>query len=67
MKTKEEIEYKAAPYGRIATIPKGTAVIPADNLPIGGFWVQPWPGMDEQADGWMRNYGFLLFTSEVTQ
>lgn len=62
--TKARIHHHEAPYGFIATIPAGTPVVPADNLPsIPGnpqYWVQPWPGMSEQAESWQRCYGFLV-------
>ena len=62
---KEDIEYKAAPYGYIATIPAGTPVVPADNLPDGGYWVSDWNDMDDKAESWMRNYGFHVGEEEV--
>lgn len=65
MRTRETIEYHAAPYGKVATIPAGTPVIPADNLPDGGWWAEPWEGMSEAEESWERNYGFLLDDSEV--
>lgn len=65
MRTKSQIEYQAAPYGRIATIPAGTPVIPATNLPQGGFWVEPWEGMTDRAESWGRNYGFHVASDEV--
>ena len=34
MKTKNRIEYAAAPYGVIAVIPEGTPVRPACHFPI---------------------------------
>jgi len=52
--------------GSCAVIPKGTLVIPADNLPDKGqYWAEPWDGMDDAAASWMRNYGFLLREDEV--
>jgi hypothetical protein len=65
MRTKSQIEYKAAPYGRIATIPAGAQVIPATNLPQGGFWVEAWEGMTDKAESWGRNYGFHVTSDEV--
>lgn len=62
------IDYQAAPYGKIAHIPAGVAVIPATNLPEKGkFWVSIWHGMTEQAESWQRNYGFLVDASQVTE
>ena len=65
MKTKREIQYRAL-LGWIATIPAGTPVVPADNLPEGGYWVLPWPEMNEDAKSWNRNYGFHVTAEEVT-
>lgn len=65
MKTKSQIEYQAAPYGSIATIPAGAPVIPATNLEKGGFWVEPWEGMTDRAESWGRNYGFHVTSDEV--
>jgi len=68
MKTNKDIEYKAAPYGTIATIPKGTSCIPASNLPPEDrekFWAEPWAGMGEKARGWQESYGFLLDEEDV--
>jgi hypothetical protein len=62
---KEDIPYKAATYGYIATIPKGTAVVPASNLEMGGYWAEEWDGMDEKARSWLDNYGFHLLESDV--
>lgn len=65
--TRSTIEYRAAPYGYITTIPKGTSVIPASNLPAtpARFWAEPWEGMSEDAEGWERNYGFLIEADQV--
>lgn len=67
MKTKHDIEYGAEPFGHIATIPAGTPVIPATNLPDGGWWVEEWEGMDEQASAWQTYHGFLVIDEEVTE
>ena len=64
--TNQSIEYRARPYGYIATIPAGTPVIPATNLPDKGkYWAELWDGMTEEEDSWFRNYGFLIDESEV--
>jgi len=61
MKTTKEIIYKAMPYGYIATIPAGVKLIPATNLPHGGYWVdEPWHGITEKALGWLNGYGFHI-------
>lgn len=67
LRTKKEIDYKSAPYGRIATIPMGTPVVRATNLPEKDkYWCEAWSEeMNEQEDGWLRNYGFLLSEDEV--
>jgi hypothetical protein len=68
MKTKEDIDYYAAPYGHIAKIPAGTKVIPATNLPEPGqYWARAWPGMNDEELGWLRGYGFLLGKEDVTK
>lgn len=64
-RTRKEIVYKEAPYGYIATIPAGVSVEPADNLPQGGYWVQPWEGMTEKEEAWHRNYGFHVDEDQV--
>lgn len=67
MKTKDDIEYEAAPYRLKFTIPAGTKVTPADNLPdYGLWWAEPWEDMDERAASWQRCYGFLLTAEQVT-
>ena len=68
MITKNEIVYKAAPYGYVATIPKGTRVMRATNLPEedgAQFFAEAWGGMDTIETMWHRNYGFLLGPEEV--
>ena len=59
--TKEEIEYKAAPYGFIAIIPKGTPVSPAYNLPDDmKYWAHEWHDIENDAKNWCHSYGFLI-------
>src|SRR5512147_1058118 len=65
--TKAWIDYQSAPYGKIAYIPAGIPVEPATNLPEGGYWVQPWQGMNEQAESWQRNYGFHVTEEQVAE
>ena len=68
MKTTHDIEYKSAPYAKtIAIIPAGTQVVLADNIPSEEplYWVEPWPGMSDIAESWLRGYGFLLESHEV--
>lgn len=63
--TNKDIEYEVAPYGFIANIPKGTSVIPATNLPEGGYWAEPWEGMNNKATSWERNYGFHVEDTDI--
>tara|TARA_B100000700_G_scaffold208136_1_gene228711 strand:+ start:168 stop:374 length:207 start_codon:yes stop_codon:yes gene_type:complete len=65
MKTKYAIAYTEMPYGKIATIPKGTPVIPADNLPQGGYWAEKWEGMSAIQESWLDNYGFHVAQGAV--
>lgn len=68
--TKADILYYAAPYGFISTIPEGTPVIPATNLPGDGqgqYWAESWPNMSERAEAWKRNYGFLIKEFQVEE
>lgn len=65
--TARAIDYRSAPYGHIADIPEGTPVVPADNLPNGGYWVQPWAGMGKRAESWQRSYGFLVEENDVVE
>ncbi|TVS08234.1 MAG: hypothetical protein EA417_23160 [Gammaproteobacteria bacterium] len=66
MITVRDIEYSASPYGHIATIPAGTKVERAHNLPGNHFWALPWKGMTRKAYDWFKGYGFLLEASDVT-
>ena len=69
MKTKTAIEYVSVPQGYVATIPAGTEVVEATNVPSHDgqkrYWAEPWVGMSEEAESWARTYGFLLDASEV--
>lgn len=67
IKTTKAIEYNCAPYGHIATIPAGTELIPASNLPNGGYWAEPWEGMSEEAESWMNNYGFHITDEDLAE
>jgi hypothetical protein len=64
MKIKKDIQYHSTPYGFIATIPKGTSLIPATNLPNHKeeklFWAKEWQNMSDKEKSWMNNYGFLI-------
>lgn len=60
-------EYNAAPYGKIAYIPAGLAVVPATNLPQGGYWVADRTWADEKAESWQRNYGFHVTEEQVCE
>ena len=68
MKTKKDIPYHAAPYGLIATIPAGTTVVRARNLPESDgvrYWSKGWRKMSHRAYSWKQMYGFLLTLEEV--
>ncbi len=70
MKTNKDIEYMTADY-RLVIIPKGTAVIPADNLPQPNeseiaYWAEPWPRMHDDEKSHMRTYGFGIRKEDVT-
>ena len=64
--TQKDIDYQAAPYGRIAIIPQGSRLVPATNLPHGGYWVENWEGMTDDARAWSRNYGFHVTEEDLT-
>jgi len=66
-KTPKDIFYCASPYGYISTIPAGTTLTPATNLPEGGYWVDDWEGMTDQEKSWGHNYGFHLTNEELTE
>jgi len=63
---REDMEYRThTPYGYKAVIPKGTPVIPATKLPEPAYWAEPWEGMSDADESWMRNYGFMVLRNEV--
>ena len=64
--TREDIVYNVAWVGKI-TIPKGTPVTRATNLPYEAYWVEPWDNMSHEAESWLRNYGFMVMESEVEE
>lgn len=70
--TAYDLDYKVVPYGRIAIIPKGTPVRLATNPPSSQikdrvqYWAEAWDGMDEIAESWQMNYGFLIDWDQVT-
>jgi hypothetical protein len=66
VKTSRDIAYRSAPYGWIATIPAGTPIERADNLPDGGYWAMEWPGMTDQQESYFRNYGFHLTEEDIS-
>lgn len=64
--TNRTVQYRAAPYGHVATIPEGTPVIPATNLPDSDqYWAEAWDDMSDQEESWLRNYGFLIDADDV--
>ena len=70
MRTSKNIRYHISGSGN-TVIPKGTAVFPADNLPLSlddglpRYWAEPWEGMSDDEASWERNYGFLIHPDEV--
>lgn len=68
-KTSVEVNYSRGWSHTIIKIPKGSAVVPADNLPKGsGFWLVDLPEAyweDFTAISWHMNYGILLNEVEV--
>jgi hypothetical protein len=66
LKTATDIEYRMEWCGK-TTIPAGTPVIPADNLPgPSRYWAESWDGMTETDQSWARTYGFLIGPDDVT-
>jgi len=70
--TTKDIEHKLGPGGKTITIPKGTQVYPANNLPDGGYWVIIEDIFDdydqstnEQIESFARNYGLWVSDDEV--
>lgn len=64
-RTKTEIRYCVAPYGHVATVPVGAELVPANNLPQGGFWVLEWHGISETEAAWVRGYGIHISKEEA--
>lgn len=72
MKTKHEINYAAAGSLFDCDIPAGTQVSEATNLEpredgAKQYWAHSWPGMSENAESWLRNYGFLIDADDVEE
>mgnify|MGYP001196831555 CR=1 FL=1 len=44
--TRKTLEFKINWMVHV-TIPAGTSVFPANNLPQGGFWVEAWEGITD--------------------
>ena len=65
--TKEEVIYRPYPYQWKATIPRGTPVVMAANLPGESYWVEPWDDMTKHEESWHRTYGFHLMPDEVME
>ena len=62
MRTSKDIQFHPV-FGVAATIPKGTRVTPATNMPRDShikYWAEPWEGMSPQAQSWQRTMGFGL-------
>lgn len=68
LRTKKEIKQKVEPCGKTFTIPAHTPVIPATNLPQGGYWVEKWSDeLDDHTDSVLRNIGFHVTEDEVEE
>jgi len=65
--TSREIRYKPAGTLLDFTIPKGTPVIPAVNLPGLKWWARPWEGAGEGAVRYAECPGFLIQNDEVVE
>lgn len=67
--TKKNIHYTPPCFmSTNMNIPKGTEVVPADNLTEKNrYWAKPWEGMTQEEESWYRNYGFLLYAYEVEE
>lgn len=69
MKTKKAITYQWAGQLSSVNIPKGTEVVPANNLPEKAenkrYWVQPWEGINSLEEAHIDGYGCLLNQNEV--
>lgn len=53
-------------------IPRGTRVVPADNLPQPNdsniaYWAEPWEGMTEAQQAHMRTYGYGIEADDVRE
>ena len=68
MRTSNDIRYKFGFLGGNieATIPAGTPVVRADNLPQGGYWVEKWEGMTYPEECWHSAYGFHVAEDQVS-
>lgn len=67
MKLKHDV-VKSYLYHRTVTIPAGTPVVPATNIPGNdNFWVQEWDGLkdDPELRSWYENYGFLVGIEDI--
>jgi hypothetical protein len=51
--------YEGMVYGEI-TVPKGTNVIPADNLSGNSFWAEEWHGMSDKAQAMLDSIGINI-------
>lgn len=70
MKTNKPIDYAAAGSLFSCTIPQGTPVTEATNLPPDAdgntqYWAEDWPGMTPEEESWGRNYGFVISKEDV--
>tara|TARA_R110002012_G_scaffold203645_1_gene373035 strand:+ start:189 stop:395 length:207 start_codon:yes stop_codon:yes gene_type:complete len=63
--TRETLEFKINWIVRV-TIPAGTSVVPATNLPQGGFWVETWEGITDAERSIVEGQGIHIEDEEVT-
>ena len=68
MRTSKELTFSPMGFNGSVTIPAGTLVTRATNLPEDSeikFWVEPWEGCTEYERRWCETYGFGLRRGEV--
>jgi hypothetical protein len=68
MYTSDDIRYKFGFLGSklVENIPAGTPVVPADNLPQGGYWVEQWEGMSYAARCHQSAHGFHVTEDQIS-
>ena len=67
MYTSRNIRYKFGLGSKLVeNIPAGTPVVPADNLPQGGYWVEQWEGMSYAARCHQSAHGFHVTEDQIS-